>query len=75
MWEKDSIKNARGNLKFNGATTWSVNNCNTHIVNRSNKTMEFDQSIEYNTKNAFIKKSCKRKVKANGLHLIFHILR
>ena len=74
MWENGPIKKAKGNLKLNGATTWPVSNCNTRIVSRSNKTMEFDPSIEYNTKNKFIQKSSRRKVKANGLHLSFHIL-
>ena len=42
-------------------TNWLTNNCNTQLPNiprsKENQTMKFDQLIEHNMRNIFVKKS------------------
>ena len=52
------------NIKFYNVTTWMTNNYNTHIACiseiKGNQTMDFGELIEYNKRNIFIQKLCRK---------------
>ena len=57
-------KRAKTNFKTCDVTDWETNNYNADIVqylkSKSNKTIEFGQLIEYNTRNISLEKSYKK---------------
>ena len=47
------------NFKIYDVTTWLTDNCNKHIA-QHNQTMKFAQLIEYNKRNIFLQKLCRK---------------
>ena len=70
--ENGFIRKLRLTARF---MTWFTNNYNTHSANisrnKSNQTMKFDQSIEYNKRNIFPQKLCKKWGRETSYRLSF----
>ena len=59
MVEKRLDQEDKVNFKIHGATTWFTNNCNTS-QSKVKQTMKFGQLIEYDKKNIFVQKLCRK---------------
>ena len=58
-------KKAKVNFEIYDVAEWTPNNYNAHLTQyfgkqRQNQAMEFGQLIEYNVRNNFLQKSCRK---------------